>query len=555
MIAHLALGEKVRHKILVLSLVASTSGFALSARVKPHPDFIPGSPIYSSQINENFNELYDALANFGGDVSGNSNEITVQAIRGVPVSATPPTSGDVLSFDGTQWLPASSGGGGLGLGGGTLTGNLTVNADLAVTGNVYSPGTDPDSLKLGVSASASSADAVAIGNRSAANGMSTAIGNDSSALNTSSVALGYSSNAAALNSVSIGADSDATGADSIAIGSNTDALSSNSISIGANTSITGANAIAIGGVTSVAATRSIAIGPNITTAAGATDSIAIGYSAGNTSPNSVSIGNDADTGAADSIAIGKAAETDNLDSVAVGAFSSVRADASVAIGKSTLVTAGSDYSTVVGTSAKSYALPGTAIGFGATVSVSATDSIALGMNANALSANALVIGSSTSQINKIYVGKGEAAGTATAVTLQPSGGNGVTGGHLTVSGGMADAFNQGGDLTLSGGKGNSGVSSIGTNYGGSINFVTQDDGGTLISRMTVTNGGASGSEVPTVKIDGTLKLRSYSSQPFACSIPEYGTIALNSNHEACICRDYSGASWRLLTSPATPCTW
>lgn len=44
----------------------------------------------------------------GGDVTGPSNASTVSGIQGVPVDPTPPTMGQILEFDGTEWTPTTT---------------------------------------------------------------------------------------------------------------------------------------------------------------------------------------------------------------------------------------------------------------------------------------------------------------------------------------------------------------------------------------------------------------------------------------------------------------
>jgi hypothetical protein len=85
-----------------------------------------------------------------GDVSGGLHSTSVNKLKGQPVAATAPTSGQVLTWDGSQWAPAAStGGGGGGANGLTYYLNQGTNAD-APTTNL--PGTPK---QLGRSADAS----------------------------------------------------------------------------------------------------------------------------------------------------------------------------------------------------------------------------------------------------------------------------------------------------------------------------------------------------------------------------------------------------------------
>jgi len=51
------------------------------------------------------------IKSIGGDASGQGDAISVDKIKGTPVSATTPTSGQALVFDGSQWAPAAPTGG------------------------------------------------------------------------------------------------------------------------------------------------------------------------------------------------------------------------------------------------------------------------------------------------------------------------------------------------------------------------------------------------------------------------------------------------------------
>ena len=70
----------------------------------------------------------DALGAFfgattlGGDLSGTLPNPTVKGLRGHPVSATNPTAGQILIWDGSVWAPGNQVGGSSGAAGGALTG-------------------------------------------------------------------------------------------------------------------------------------------------------------------------------------------------------------------------------------------------------------------------------------------------------------------------------------------------------------------------------------------------------------------------------------------------
>src|SRR5438552_3114395 len=53
-------------------------------------------------------QLIFRLPDAVGDVNGKFPNLSVVGLRGVPVSSAMPTSGQTLTFNGTQWAPANS---------------------------------------------------------------------------------------------------------------------------------------------------------------------------------------------------------------------------------------------------------------------------------------------------------------------------------------------------------------------------------------------------------------------------------------------------------------
>lgn len=90
-----------------------------------------------------------------GDISGQGDAVSVDKLKGTPISSTAPTTGQVLTFDGSQWTPMAGGGGGgvSGSGtpgklpkwtGGTTLGDSIVSENSGSVGFNRSPGTAVD---------------------------------------------------------------------------------------------------------------------------------------------------------------------------------------------------------------------------------------------------------------------------------------------------------------------------------------------------------------------------------------------------------------------------
>lgn len=66
-------------------------------------------------------------------------DTTVAGLQGTPISATPPTVGQILVFNGTAWVPGSAINGPLSVAGQITAGGLVVNGPSTFNGNVTTP--------------------------------------------------------------------------------------------------------------------------------------------------------------------------------------------------------------------------------------------------------------------------------------------------------------------------------------------------------------------------------------------------------------------------------
>ena len=73
-------------------------------------------------------QLIFRLPDAQGDVAGKFPNLAVVGLRGIAVSSSVPATGQVLTFNGTQWAPADSAAVG-------LNGNQTIGGNKTFTGN------------------------------------------------------------------------------------------------------------------------------------------------------------------------------------------------------------------------------------------------------------------------------------------------------------------------------------------------------------------------------------------------------------------------------------
>ena len=322
----------------------------------------------------------------------------------------------------------------------TAASDLTTNDAVNISpNNVPNPTAGRQAVAVGAKANASHQDSIAIGTNATAAWTNTvsigkdtvanqdhalAIATEAKASGVQSIAIGSYSNASADSVVSIGQNSkaggkvdpatgkgpgtaavavgylaDASAANTVAAGKSATATVDNAVALGVSSSATNRNAAALGAYSKAAGERATAVGA-ASNAEGAA-SFAGGTSAKAIGDNSIAIGGATDmdddevsgkkqTGAnaakangKKSIAIGFNATTSEYaaDSVAMGTFANAKASSTVVIGDGALADEDARYSVVVGNTAK--ARDGSAVAIGRRANANAYDAIALGDNATA----------------------------------------------------------------------------------------------------------------------------------------------------------------------------
>ena len=322
----------------------------------------------------------------------------------------------------------------------TAASDLTTNDAVNISpNNVPNPTAGRQAVAVGAKANASHQDSIAIGTNATAAWTNTvsigkdtvanqdhalAIATEAKASGVQSIAIGSYSNASADSVVSIGQNSkaggkvdpatgkgpgtaavavgylaDASAANTVAAGKSATATVDNAVALGVSSSATNRNAAALGAYSKAAGERATAVGA-ASNAEGAA-SFAGGTSAKAIGDNSIAIGGATDmdddevsgkkqTGAnaakangKKSIAIGFNATTSEYaaDSVAMGTFANAKAASTVVIGDGALADEDARYSVVVGNTAK--ARDGSAVAIGRRANANAYDAIALGDNATA----------------------------------------------------------------------------------------------------------------------------------------------------------------------------
>lgn len=127
-----------------IALVAAVATPMLAwTYTRPHPAFEPGTPISSGQMNDTFDDVYDALNTLDGENARVSAEAAIDAAGGLPVSGGFDSEGGtvVLFVSGSAWRTDAAG-----------TCGVDVLVDGTSVGTVTAYTNEPDSHKALVSA-------------------------------------------------------------------------------------------------------------------------------------------------------------------------------------------------------------------------------------------------------------------------------------------------------------------------------------------------------------------------------------------------------------------
>jgi len=271
--------------------------------------------------------------------------------------------------------------------------NATGTGDAAVAIGLEASATEQNGVAIGHKAKNTSQSSVAIGeNATSSKDMDVAIGKNAAASGGESLSFGSDSKASGQATVAVGKESNASGSSAISAGYQSAAAGDNAVAVGKNTTAGATNAIAVGLRATATGTRAIATGAG--SSATGEQSLANGFTAKASGENSIAQGNAANASAANATAIGTLSNASGVASFAGGTSAKAIGDNSIAIGGATDM----DDEQVSGkkqtgaNAAKANGKKSIAIGFNATTSEYAADSVVMGTFANAKAASTVVIG-------------------------------------------------------------------------------------------------------------------------------------------------------------------
>ena len=265
----------------------------------------------------------------------------------------------------------------------TAASDLTTNDAVNISpNNVPNPTAGRQAVAVGAKASALKQDSIAIGTNATANWTNTiSIGKDTVSTKDHAVAIGTSANA--------------SGVQAVTVGSYARADADSSISLGQNATVSGTGstaAVALGYLANASAANTVAAGKSAT--ATVDNAVALGVSSSATNRNAAALGAYSKAAGDRATAVGAASNAEGAASFAGGTSAKAIGDNSIAIGGATVMD--DDYLTdkkqTAAHAAKANGKKSIAIGFNATTSEEAADSVVMGTFANANAPSAVVIG-------------------------------------------------------------------------------------------------------------------------------------------------------------------
>lgn len=224
---------------------------------------------------------------------------------------------------------------------------------------------------------------------------------------------------AGINSERFGTSTTAAGARGTAVGNSAAATGDDSIILGQNSSSTGARTIVIGNGIATTSSDGTTVGHNASNYSNGV-SIGEGTSSG---PNGVAVGRNSGGGGTGCVMLGDSALGSGTNNIGIGRNASVTGSGGAQ----------------------------DSIGIGANCVTGFTNVICLGSSATATAANQFVVGSASTIITDIYLGRGVTSLTPSTVTLHATGGGmvGTNGSDLVLAGGIGGAAaDTGGSILL-----------------------------------------------------------------------------------------------------------
>ena len=273
----------------------------------------------------------------------------------------------------------------------TAASDLTTNDAVNISpNNVPNPTAGRQAVAVGAKANASHQDSIAIGtNATAAWTNTVSIGKDTVANQDHALAIATEAKASGVQSIAIGSYSNASADSVVSIGQNSKAGGKVDPATGKGP---GTAAVAVGYLADASAANTVAAGKSAT--ATVDNAVALGVSSSATNRNAAALGAYSKAAGERATAVGAASNAKGAASFAGGTSAKAIGDNSIAIGGATVMD--DDYLTdkkqTAAHAAKANGKKSIAIGFNATTSEEAADSVVMGTFANANAPSAVVIG-------------------------------------------------------------------------------------------------------------------------------------------------------------------